>query len=228
LLITENGSEPRSAMIRILIADDHPLIRQGIHQIMAAETDIVIVAEAADGTSALALAQTVDHDLVLLDLSMPGTNGLEVLKQLKRQRPKVPVLILTIHEEHQFAVRALKSRASGYVMKHAAPEELVSAIRKVAAGGRYLSHSLAEDVADYLDGRSERPPHELLSDREYQVFRLIASGKTTRQIAEQLGLSMKTVATYRARIFEKMQMKTPAEVAAYVVRHKLGDVNFGG
>jgi two-component system invasion response regulator UvrY len=215
-------------MIRILVADDHPIIRQGLRQIIAAEPDMEIIGEAVDGSSALSLARTIEHDLVLLDLSMPEANGLEVLKQLKRERPKVPVLILTMHDEHQFAIRALKSRASGYVMKDTMPAELVSAIRKVAAGGRYLSHSLAEHVAEYLDGRSERPPHELLSDREYQVFRLIASGKTTRQIAQQLGLSMKTVATYRARIFEKMQMKTPAEVAAYVVRHRLGDVNFGG
>lgn len=209
--------------IRILIADDHPVIRRGIRHIVATEEDLNVVDEADDGPALLAMARSVEHDLVLLDLSMPHANGLDVLKQLKRERPGIPVLVLTMHAEHQFAIRALKSGASGYLMKDAAPEDLVKAIRKVVAGGRYLSAYTAEQLASHLGDAFERAPHETLSDREYQVLRMIASGKSTRQIAEDLGLSIKTIATYRIRIFKKMHIKTAAELAAYVVRNRLGD-----
>jgi two-component system invasion response regulator UvrY len=209
-------------VIRILVADDHPVIRLGIRLIASVDEGMEVVGEAPDGPSVLAQARAIEHDVVLLDLSMPKASGLDVLKQLRREQPDIPVLILTMHEEYQFAIRALKSGAAGYVMKDAAPSELVVAIRRVTSGGRYLSQAMAERLAGHLSNDLEKMPHEQLSDREYQVFRLIAAGKTSREIAQQLSLSVKTVATYRARIFEKMQMKTPAELAAYVERNRLG------
>ena len=210
-------------MIRIVIADDHPVVRQGIRQIVGAAGDMLIADEATDGRELLQRARSTPHDLVLLDLSMPATDGLDVLKQLKRERPKVPVVILTMSSEEQFAIRALKAGAAGYLMKEGAPIELVAAIRKAVAGGRYLSARVAEKLADHLVGNIEGPLHDGLSDREYQVMRMIAAGKPTRQIAEELALSVKTVSTYRARIFEKMRMRSPAELAAYVVRNQLSD-----
>ena len=210
-------------MIRVVIADDHPVVRQGIRQIVGAAGDMLIADEAADGRELLQRARSTPHDLVLLDLSMPATDGLDVLKQLKRERPKVPVVILTMSPEEQFAIRALKAGAAGYLMKEVSPIELVAAIRKVVAGGRYLSARVAEKLADHLLGNIEGSPHDGLSDREYQVMRMIAAGKPTRQIAEELALSVKTISTYRARIFEKMRMRSPAELAAYVVRNQLSD-----
>jgi two-component system, NarL family, invasion response regulator UvrY len=209
-------------VIRIVIADDHPVVRHGIRQIVGAAGDMLIADEAADGRELLQRARSTPHDLVLLDLLMPATDGLDVLKQLKRERPKVPVVILTMSPDEQFAIRALKAGAAGYLMKEGAPMELVAAIRKTVAGGRYLSPRVAEKLADRL-GNLEGPLHDGLSDREYQVMRMIAAGKPTRQIAEELGLSVKTVGTYRARIFEKMRMRSPAELAAYVVRNQLAD-----
>jgi two-component system invasion response regulator UvrY len=210
-------------VIRIVIADDHPVVRQGIRQIVGAAGDMLIADEATDGRELLQRARSTPHDLVLLDLSMPATDGLDVLKQLKRERPKVPVVILTISPEEQFAIRALKAGAAGYLMKEGVPIELVAAIRKAVAGGRYLSARVAEKLADHLVGNVEGSLHDGLSDREYQVMRMIAAGKPTRQIAEELALSVKTVSTYRARIFEKMRMRSPAELAAYVVRNQLSD-----
>jgi len=210
-------------MIKIVIADDHPVVRQGIRQIVGAAGDMLVADEATDGRELLQRARSTPHDLVLLDLSMPATDGLDVLKQLKRERPKVPVVILTMSPEEQLAIRALKAGAAGYLTKEGAPTELVAAIRKAVAGGRYLSAGVAEKLADHLVGNVEGPLHDGLSDREYQVMRMIAAGKPTRQIAEELALSVKTVSTYRARIFEKMRMRSPAELAAYVVRNRLSD-----
>jgi two-component system, NarL family, invasion response regulator UvrY len=210
-------------VIRIVIADDHPVVRQGIRQIVGAAGDMLIADEATHGRELLKRARSTPHDLVLLDLSMPATDGLDVLKQLKRERPKVPVVILTMSPEEQFAIRALKAGAAGYLTKEGAPIELVGAIRKAVAGGRYLSARVAEKLADHLVGNVEGSLHDGLSDREYQVMRMIAAGKPTRQIAEELALSVKTVSTYRARIFEKMRMRSPAELAAYVVRNQLSD-----
>lgn len=209
--------------IRILIADDHPVVRQGICQILTAASGMLVVGEAANGFDLLDHARTIEHDLVLLDLSMPATDGLDILKQLKRERPKIPVVILTMCSADQFAIRALKAGAASYLMKESAPTDLVDAVRKVAAGGRYLTARVAEKLVDYLGGDAEKPLHEQLSDREFQVFRMIAAGKSTRHIAAELALSFKTVSTYRARIFEKMRMKSTAEVATYVVRQKLSD-----
>ena len=210
-------------MIKILVADDHPVVRQGIRRIVAEAGDMITADEAANGRELLDRARTTGHDLVLMDLSMPATDGLDLLKQLKRERPTIPVVILTISPEDQFAIRALKAGAAGYLMKESAPAELVSAIRKVVAGGRYLTARVAEKLADHLAEDAEAPPHDALSDREYQVMRMIAAGKATRQIAAELALSVKTVGTYRARIFEKMRLKSPAELAGYVVRNRLSD-----
>jgi two-component system invasion response regulator UvrY len=211
-------------MIRILIADDHPVVRQGIRRIIdSTADDIVVVAEASDGRELIDRAGTIDHDLVLLDLSMPAMDGLDLLKQLKRERPAIPVVILTVSSEDQFAIRALKAGAAGYLMKETAPAELVGAIRKAVAGGRYITSRVAERLADHLADDEDTPLHEALSDREYQVMRMIAAGTSTRHIAAELALSVKTVSTYRARIFEKMRVKSPAELAAYVVRNRLSD-----
>lgn len=210
-------------MIRIIVADDHPVVRRGIGQIVAAAGDMRVANEAANGRELLDRARTVDHDLVLLDLSMPEMIGLDLLKQLKRERPKIPIVILTVSSENQFAIRALKAGAAGYLTKDTAATELVGALRKVVTGGRYLSPSMAERLAGHLTADADRPLHEKLSDREYQVLRMIAAGKSTRRISTELSLSVKTIGTYRARIFEKMQMKSPAELAAYAVRNRLSD-----
>ena len=210
-------------VINILVADDHPIVRHGIREIFAAVDDMRVAEEAANGRELLDRARTVEHDLVLLDLSMPEMSGLDVIKQLKRERPKVPIMILTMYSENQFAIRALKAGAAGYLTKDTAPGELVTAVRKVVTGGRYLTPGVAERLAGYLTADADKPLHEKLSDREYQVLRMIAVGKSTRWISTELALSVKTISTYRARIFEKMQMKSPAELAAYVVRNRLSD-----
>lgn len=210
-------------MIGVFITDDHPVVRQGIRQIVAATDDITIVDEATTGHEALQRLADIQCDLVLLDLSLPDIDGLDLLKQLKREYPQRPILILTMHSEDQFALRALKAGASGYLTKESAPAELVGAVRKVVAGGRYISQRLAESLAAHLGPDAEKPVHERLSDREYQVLRLIAAGRSTRDISTQLSLSSKTVSTYRARLLDKMGMKTSAELMAYAVRHHLAD-----
>jgi DNA-binding NarL/FixJ family response regulator len=210
-------------MIGVFIADDHPVVRQGIRQIVASTDDIKVVDEATTGHEALERLAASTCDLVLLDLSLPDIDGLDLLKQLKREHPRRPILILTMHSEDQFALRALKAGASGYLTKESAPGELVDAVRKVVAGGRYISQRLAETLAAHLGPDAEKPAHERLSDREYQVLRLIAAGRSTRDISAQLALSMKTISTYRARLLDKMGMKTSAELTAYAVRYHLAD-----
>ena len=208
-------------MIRVLIADDHPVVRGGIRQVLEAAGNIVVAAEAADGDEVLQRMRVGTYDVVLLDLSMPGIEAFTLLHQLRRDWPAASVLILTMHSEEQFAVRAWRAGASGYLTKDAVPEELVQAIGAIAAGGRYVSEHLATHLANHHVDGAATLAHEKLSNREYQVFRMIADGQPTRKISETLGVSVKTVSTYRARIFLKMDVQSPAELAAYAVRHKL-------
>ncbi len=207
--------------IRILIADDHPIVREGYKKILSDTPDMVVSDEAGNGQEVLNYIRKKDYDLILLDISMPGRSGLEILKELKTERPKLPVLILSIYPEEQYAVRAFRAGASGYLTKASAPNELISAIRKISQGGRYISSSMAEKLTYYLDIDSTKAPHEALSDREYQVMLMIASGKTVSEIAEELCLSVKTISTYRTHILEKMKMKNNAEITLYAVQNKL-------
>jgi two-component system, NarL family, invasion response regulator UvrY len=207
--------------IKILIADDHPIVRAGFKQVISDMPDMLVADEAANGQEVLNYIRKKDYDLVLLDISMPGRSGLEVLKDLKSEKPKLPVLILSIYPEEQYAIRALRAGASGYMTKASAPNELIAAIRKISEGGKYISASLAEKLAYYLDGDASKPPHETLSDREYQVLLMIASGKTVTAIADELCLSVKTISTYRTHILDKMKMKNNAEITLYAVQNKL-------
>jgi DNA-binding NarL/FixJ family response regulator len=209
--------------LKILIADDHPIFRHGLKQVLAAEPDVVAVGEAENGQKALELVRKQHWDVVVLDITMPGRSGLDVLKELRHERPKLPVLILSASPEDQYAVRVLKAGAAGYMTKERALQELIKAIRKVLQGGKYLSESLAEILAFDLETDSGKPLHETLSDREYQVMRMIVSGKSVKQIAAQLHLSVKTVSTYRARTLGKMKMKTIAELVRYATQNRLID-----
>ncbi len=207
--------------IRILIADDHPIVREGYKKILMSQPDMDVTGEAGNGQEVLDLIQKKDFDLILLDISMPGRSGLEILKELKGQKPHLPVMILSIYPEEQYAVRAFRDGASGYLTKASTPKELISAIRKVSQGGRYVTEALAEKLTYFLHGDVEKAPHEKLSDREYQVMLLIASGKTVTQIADELCLSVKTISTYRRHILEKMQFSTNAEITMYAIQNKL-------
>ena len=208
-------------MIRILIADDHAVVREGIKQILAGQEDMVVEDEAESGQEVINYLTKRHYDLVLLDISMPGRTGLEVLEEIKSIQPKLPVLILSMHPEEQYAVRTLRAGAAGYLTKASAPQELIKAIRKVSKGGKYVTSSLAEKLAFELDTSSEKPLHEKLSNREYQVMLMLASGKTVTDIAKELCLSPKTISTYRMRILEKMNMKKNAELTLYAVRNSL-------
>lgn len=209
--------------MRVLIADDHALVRRGLIQLLLEECPNLTIGEAQNAGEVLRLARERDWDIIVLDISMPGRSGLEILKELKQERPKVPILILTSHPEEQYAIRVLRTGAAGYMTKESAPEHLIEAIKKVMRGGRYVSPKLAELLAASLGDDPERPPHETLSDREYRVLCMIGSGKTTSQIAEELSLSVKTVSTYRMRILEKMRMKTNAELTYYALKNGLAD-----
>jgi two-component system invasion response regulator UvrY len=210
-------------MLKIIIADDHPIVRAGMKQIISEASDLMVADEASDGRQLLSKIRKENFDVVILDISMPHMDGLDVLKQLKIEMPKLPVIVLSIHPEDQYALRVLKAGASGYVTKVSAPDELINAIRKVCRGGKYISPSIAEKLAFQLDANFEEMPHEALSDRDYQVLCLLASGKTVTDIADELALSVKTVSTYRARILEKMNMKNNAELIHYAVQNSLVD-----
>jgi DNA-binding NarL/FixJ family response regulator len=210
-------------MTRVLIADDHPVVRKGLREIVKEAFGMVRIDEAGNGQEALERVAKNDYDAVLLDISMPGKSGLDVLKELKGQKPKLSVLVLSIHPEEQYAVRVLKAGASGYLTKESAQDELINAVKKISTGRKYISASLAERLALDLERDAERPLHENLSDREYQVMCMIASGKTVKKIAKELFLSVKTVSTYRARLLDKMRMKNNAELTYYAIKHRLID-----
>ena len=210
-------------MKRILIVDDHEVLREGVKRIFDKQAGAVSFGEASSGPEALRLAREQDWDIVVLDLSLGGRNGLEVLKELKQIRTRLPVLILSMHTEVQFARRAFKAGASGYITKDSPRSELTKAINKVIDQGRYISQALAEKLVVDIGRDADRPPHETLSDREFEVMRLIASGKTAGEIAKLLSLSDSTISTYRGRILEKMGMKTNAELTHYAIQSKLVD-----
>jgi DNA-binding NarL/FixJ family response regulator len=209
--------------MRVLIADDHPIFRAGLKEVLAKDPEIESVGEADDGHKALALARKERWDVVVLDITMPGKNGLEVLQELQRDHPARPILILSAHPEDQLALRLLRAGAAGYLTKDKAPEVLLTAIKKVLRGEKYISESLAEQTALHVISQEPRPLHEALSDREYQVMRMIASGKTLKEIGEALFLSARTVSTYRSRLLEKLNMKTNTELVRYALEHKLFD-----
>jgi two-component system invasion response regulator UvrY len=208
-------------MIKILIADDHAIVREGLKQIVAETADMMVADEASSGYEVLDKVWNNEYDVVVLDISMPGRDGVDILKQLKSTRPDLPVLVLSMHPEEQYAVRVLKAGAAGYLTKESAPDELVTAIRRVSIGRKYVSSTLAEKLVFDLQHDTQKPLHETLSDREYQVMCMIASGKRAKEIAEELYLSIKTISTYRSRILEKMKMKNNAELTHYAIKHGL-------
>jgi two-component system invasion response regulator UvrY len=204
--------------LRVLIADDHAIVREGLKRILADAPELRVAGEAANGTEAIRLVKEGSWDVLLLDISMPGANGLEVLRAVKEVAPKLPVLILTMYPEDQYAVRMLKAGAAGYLTKEGAPQQLVSAIRKVASGGKYISPAVAEKLAWELERKRHPATHEDLSNREFEILRLIASGKTVSQIAQDLHLSVKTVSTYRMRLLMKLNMKSNAQLTHYAIK----------
>ena len=209
--------------MRILIADDHAVFRRGLRETVAEAFPRVTFGEAKTAAEAVELVRRLPWDVVILDISMPGKSGLDILDDVKRLRPRTPVLLLTMHPEQQYARRALKAGAAGYLTKDSVPDELKSAIKKISAGGRYVSATLAEKLAMDLRSGTDLPVHELLSDREFQVLRMLASGKTVKEMAEELSLSIKTVSTYRGRILEKTGLKTNADLIRYALEAQLVD-----
>jgi DNA-binding NarL/FixJ family response regulator len=208
-------------MIRIVIADDHTIVREGLKQLLAAAGDLRVVGEAADGHQALERVRTVDFDLLLLDMSMPGKSGIELIRQVHAEKPRLRILVLSMHEEHQYAVRAIRAGASGYLTKESASAQLVAAIRKVAAGGAFISAEVAQQLALSAMPGAQVLPHEALSDREFQVFRMIAEGSSVSDIAGRLNLSVKTVSTHKANVLHKMEMSTTADLVRYALTHRL-------
>ncbi len=210
-------------MVRVVIADDHTIVREGLKQLLLAAGVFEIAGEARDGQEVLKLAREKDFDVLLLDLSMPGKSGMDLIKQVKSERPRLRILVLSMHQEHQYAVRAIKAGASGYLTKDSASTQLVSAIEKVAGGGAFISAEVAEQLALGAMPQTEGPPHTSLSDREYQVFRMLVSGQAVSEIANELNLSVKTVSTHKARLMEKMGIENQADLVRYAMRHRLVD-----
>jgi DNA-binding NarL/FixJ family response regulator len=206
-------------VIRVLLADDHQIVREGLRRILAGQADIEVAAEAANGDEALALVRANDYDVALLDLSMPGLSGIDLVKRLKIEKPALRLLVLSMHGEQQYAARALKAGASGYLTKDSAPQQLVGALRKVAAGGVHVSEAAAAGLLASSGG--DGPPHSRLSDREFEVFRMLAGGASPSDIASQLHLSVKTVSTHKTRVLEKMGLGSTAELVRYALEHKL-------
>lgn len=207
-------------MFRVLIVDDHAVVRRGLREILAGERNLE-VSETADPHEALRLIREQPWSLVVLDIDLPGKSGLELLKDVRRERPRLPVLILSIYPEDQFALRTLKAGASGFLSKDSAPEDLVHAVRKILRGEKYFSERVVDKLLRSPNKRGAEPPHELLSDREFQILCLFGGGKTVKEIATELSLSPATVSTYRARILEKMQMRTTAELMRYAIQNRL-------
>ncbi len=208
-------------MTRVVIADDHTIVRRGLAEVISDAVDLAVVGEAASGDALLGLLRGGTPDVIVLDLSMPGPSGLDLVKQLRAEYPSLPILVLSMHPEDQYAVRVLKAGAAGYLTKEAAERDLVQAIRRVAGGGRYLTPVLAESLLDHFNTDPDASPHASLSDREFQVLCLLASGKPVSSIGEQLSLSVKTVSTYRARLLDKMGMKNNAELTRYAIENDL-------
>ena len=210
-------------MIRILIADDHTLMRDGLKQILATAGDMVVGGEASDGLQTLDRVRGDDWDLLLLDMSMPGRSGVELIRQIKAEKPRLPILVLSMHKESEYAVRSIRAGAGGYLCKDSASQQLLTAIRTVAAGGRFIAPEVATDLAFGLIQRDDRPPHALLSDREFLIFRKLTAGDAIGEIAQRLNLSAKTVSTYKARVLQKMHMTSVAELVRYGLTHNLLD-----
>ena len=208
-------------MIRVIVADDHAVVRQGLKQIVAQVPDMEIVGEAGTGDETMAVVRDVPADILVLDLSMPGFGALEALREVRPLRPDLSVLILSVHSPAQYGIRMLRSGASGYLTKESAPDELILAIRKIVAGGKYLSQEMAEKLAEHVSHGAEDKPHEALSDREFHILRLLALGKKVSEIAEELALSPKTVSTYRRRALEKLNLNTNADITQYALREGL-------
>ncbi|SFV02834.1 response regulator [Pseudoduganella namucuonensis] len=209
------------ALIKVFIADDHAIVREGLKQILADTRDIVVAGEAENGNDAIKLFRKSGCHVVLLDISLPDKSGIDVLKQIKKDKPELAVLMLSMHREDQYAIRSLKAGAAGYLTKQSAPRELVTAIRQVAGGLKYVSPALAQELANHVGVDHEAPAHETLSDREYQTLLMIASGKTVSVIARELSLSVKTVSEYRARLLVKMNLKNSAELTHYAIKNQL-------
>ncbi len=210
-------------MIRVLLADDHAVVRAGLREILTDAGDITVAGEATNGQEVMVQIRGQDFDVAVLDMSMPGRSGIDLIKQVKSEKPKLRILILSMHSEQQYAVRALKAGASGYLTKESAADELVAAIRRIAAGGAYVTPETAERLVLDANRASDAPPHTLLSDREFQVFQLIAKGSAVGEIAKQLSLSVKTVSTHKTRVLEKMGLANQAELIRYALEHKLLD-----
>ena len=210
-------------MIHALIADDHAVVRRGLKELLTDSGRIAVEGEAGTARETLEKVRERDWDVLILDINLPDRSGLDILRDVKLERPQLPVLILTVCSEDQFAIRALRSGAAGYLTKESAPGQLVDAVQKVVSGGRYISAAVAVRLALHVGANGNRPPQELLSDREHQVFRLLASGKTVSGIAVEMNLSVKTISTYRGRVLDKMGMRTNAELTYYAVRNQLVD-----
>ncbi|CAM5209837.1 DNA-binding NarL/FixJ family response regulator OS=Castellaniella defragrans OX=75697 GN=HNR28_001682 PE=4 SV=1 [Castellaniella defragrans] len=208
-------------MIALLLADDHTLLREGLKRLLHQTGDIVVEGEAGNGQEVLALLAQRQWDVLVLDMSMPGRDGIDLIRQIRAEHPEVPILVLTMHGEQQYAARAIKAGAAGYLTKDSAAEELVLAVRKVAKGGHFLSQALAESIAFERHGSHEDAPHLLLSDREFTVFQLLAEGLGNSEIAQRLFISVKTVSTYKARLFIKMHMRNQTDLVRYAIRHHL-------
>jgi DNA-binding NarL/FixJ family response regulator len=210
-------------MIKIIIADDHSVVRQGVRQIISDMPNMEVRDEAENGNDLFQKVLKNHYDIIILDIKMPGTNVIDLIKNIKAHKPHMPILVLSMYPEEQYAVRVLKSGASGYLTKESAPRDLVNAVQKIADGGKYISSKLAEQLADQLGDDGDKPIHETLSDREYQVFRMISSGKSVKGISDDLNLSEKTVSTYRSRVLQKMNLKNNAELTHYAFKHGLVD-----